>query len=648
MIDQNTATGSMNATGTRDTTRTQQPCGIDTVRPLVESFIRRLTPEKWRMLSFGSPDEATKIMLADMLLDIKTSMSKALLAYLNSPDTSGRFSLCMYSATNGLTQNFADTLGVSDSVQSDSLKLLSDLVSEEVRESVYSALSASDETDEPVTIQHMTPPSRLNAMVEHASKMFTVLAAKMKFSPKPGYCGRRKEGKKSSEVSQTLVGTTSVGTTSVGTTSVGTTSVGTTSGGMTPAGTTSGRTVEPDSAEKVSSEDSFLRATATAALSIIRKELDDFTEPVLDDSSVYDMLQSLTSQEMVVLAEDIADVIAEKTVSLEEMVQASPSPKPEQRNKLKVLGGKIKTFLAKSLAKAGICCIAAKLKAQFHQDTRAESDQSLQVLMESIDSLLQTELGESDGENELAQIPFFQRLSTGQFEEATEELSSVLYDHITEEIVPEVLPEIQTLGGQTCQDSDVAVQDAITYSDVEVLVLNFLTLMGWWLNTQSDIQSQRVTQTLMYQVPKTASKCEEPLQAVQHKMSVKLLVEMVVWETFLKVHVLPENKDYIIQRLFNIIWAKVEGSDLNIRSVKKLKTAIFKDLIEMSGSEEALLLSLKLENPQLDNCIASIFKDHLTTPPKQPCAICRFFSSVGKVLAKPFRRRASVGVLGAV
>lgn len=41
---------------------------------------------------------------------------------------------------------------------------------------------------------------------------------------------------------------------------------------------------------KVSAEESFLRATSKAALSLIRKELDDITEPVLDDTSVYEML----------------------------------------------------------------------------------------------------------------------------------------------------------------------------------------------------------------------------------------------------------------------------------------------------------------------------------------------------------------------
>ena len=54
---------------------------------------------------------------------------------------------------------------------------------------------------------------------------------------------------------------------------------------------------------------------------------------------------------------------------------------------------------------------------------------------------------------------------------------------------------------------------------------------------------------------------EETPQTVQDKLSVQPLIEMVVWETFLKVCVLPENKDDIIQHLFQTIWAEVEGTD---------------------------------------------------------------------------------------
>ena len=106
-------------------------------------------------------------------------------------------------------------------------------------------------------------------------------------------------------------------------------------------------------------------------------------------------------------------------------------------------------------------------------------------------------------------------------------------------------------------------------------MLNFKALMSWWLYTQSDSHSQRVTQALMYHVlytPKTVPKFVETPQTVQDNLSVQLL-EMVVWETFLKVCVLPENKDDIIQRLFQTIWAKLEGTDLNINSLQNLKRA---------------------------------------------------------------------------
>lgn len=160
--------------------------------------------------------------------------------------------------------------------------------------------------------------------------------------------------------------------------------------------------------------------------------------------------------------------------------------------------------------------------------------------------------------------------------------------------------------------------------------------MSWWLYTQSDSHSQRVTQALMYHVPytpKTVPKFEETPQTAQDKLSVQLLIKMVVWETFLKVCVLPENKDDIIQRLFQTIWAKVEGTDVNINSLQNLKRAIFKDLCAM------------IKDQRLDNCIASIFKDHLTTPPKHLSAICRFFSSEAKLIHKPCRGRPKIGLL---
>ncbi|XP_036942883.1 uncharacterized protein LOC119012831 [Acanthopagrus latus] len=610
MIDQNPATGSMETTATQDTTQTQEPFGTDTFRPQVESFFQRMTPERWRMLSFGTPDGATKIMLADLLLHIKTSVCKELLAHLRrrAGVTLDSHTLDAYNVTDGLTQTFAETLGVSDPVQSVSSKALSDLVDKEISESVNSALSSSADSRE-----HITPPSRLNAMVEHASRILKAFAAKIKFSSSPVLGGRKKDEKlKSASVSQSSL-----------------------------------ETVESDGQENISSEDSFVRATSKAAMRIIRKELDDIAEPVLDDVSACETLQSESSQQIMVVADDFAELIVEKTASLEETGFASSSPKPKQQQKLKIVCSKIKTFLAKSLARAGICRIAANLKAQFLQDMDDDSSQSLQSLIDSIDSLIETDQCENDAD-EQASIPWFEKISSGESQEVTRELSDVLYSHLTNGDTPEVFQEIQTPGAQTWSNREVAISRSVMYADIEMQVRNFLALMSWWLYTQSDSHSQSVTRTLMDQVPKspkTASRVEDTPKVVQNKLSVRLLVEMVVWDTFVKVHVIPEKKEDIIQRLFKTIWAKVEGADLYIKSLKNLRKAIFKELCLISGSAETLLLAMNMDDPRLDSCIALIFKDHLTTPPKQPCAISRFFSSVGEFISKSFRGRRKIGVL---
>lgn len=67
-IDRNTTTINHN-TGTPQT-----ELRIDTVRPLIESVFERITEEQWRLLTLGSPDDATKVLVAELLLDVITSV----------------------------------------------------------------------------------------------------------------------------------------------------------------------------------------------------------------------------------------------------------------------------------------------------------------------------------------------------------------------------------------------------------------------------------------------------------------------------------------------------------------------------------------------------------------------------------------------
>lgn len=43
---------------------------VNTLLPVVESFFTRMTPEQCKSLKAGKPDEATKILLAEILLEI--------------------------------------------------------------------------------------------------------------------------------------------------------------------------------------------------------------------------------------------------------------------------------------------------------------------------------------------------------------------------------------------------------------------------------------------------------------------------------------------------------------------------------------------------------------------------------------------------
>lgn len=77
-IDRNTTTINHN-TGTPQT-----ELRIDTVRPLIESVFERITEEQWRLLTLGSPDDATKVLAAELLLDVIASVTNTLLTALKA------------------------------------------------------------------------------------------------------------------------------------------------------------------------------------------------------------------------------------------------------------------------------------------------------------------------------------------------------------------------------------------------------------------------------------------------------------------------------------------------------------------------------------------------------------------------------------
>ncbi|XP_037608596.1 uncharacterized protein LOC119478162 [Sebastes umbrosus] len=152
------------------------------VSQLILSFFKGMTEEQWGLLKSCKPDDSTTTMMAELLLEIIAAMTKAFLIGLDTVNRQWMEDGAKIDLGDVISQGFAEALGVDDAVQCPSSKILTQLIAQDVSESVQSALSSPEGI-----IQRLTPPSRLNDMILHACKMCKVFIGKMKsvFSPRP-------------------------------------------------------------------------------------------------------------------------------------------------------------------------------------------------------------------------------------------------------------------------------------------------------------------------------------------------------------------------------------------------------------------------------------------------------------------------------
>ena len=114
----------------------------DTVRPIVECFFKAITPEQWELLKSGSPDEITKLLVADMLLKIMTAITDAVLTAQKSQNDISSDKSVQFSLGDTLTQSFVEVLDIQDQVECTSSGRLTELMEKEVAERIRSDLSA--------------------------------------------------------------------------------------------------------------------------------------------------------------------------------------------------------------------------------------------------------------------------------------------------------------------------------------------------------------------------------------------------------------------------------------------------------------------------------------------------------------------------
>ncbi|XP_049423204.1 uncharacterized protein LOC125883096 isoform X8 [Epinephelus fuscoguttatus] len=621
--------------------------GMDQLRPLVDRFFQRLSGAQLQMIKDQIPDNATIAMLAELLIDILVYLTDSFVANVTAYRPIPKEHI-VSTMGNAVPEAFAQVLGVDITDPDVSSQSLTKIMSEEVSKSVNSAITASRDA-ESQCMSRMTPSCRLNDMVKHARSMIQSFLCQMKsffcLSQKssPGdleIVDKEDDGDHDESLTDTRKSEDSALSVQV-------------------RSQTDSRKSE-DSALSVQvrsltdtrkSEDSALsvqvrsltdsRKSEDSALSVQVRSLTDSRKSEDSSDSRKSQVQKIVSQELGdvldTLLDDASD--AERDVLLRDTLQESDSVVSDISESAgaavgadKSLRPKITLLLAKQYAKQLIHRAARNLKKIFLPNRKVISKESLQSFADTVSELLRPEGGEKQpAGDEALQLEKLRHIAEGRDLVFTEALRSLLSDYTIEGMTPQsaLRPFRNTMGN-------------IRWSTSRA-VWRFQVLLKWWMTYQTGIHCDNVMKALNA----TGTGAESVLRLTpdqdseteKNKLTVRVLAEKFVTRVFKKAKVDIRCEDLCVytDRLVSKMWAEVEGADIYIspETFKGLDKAVFKDLCKSWGCAELVLLRMN-QGEQEINCIAGTFAHHLMTPPKQRSAICRFFSSLGQAISKPF------------
>lgn len=538
---------------------------------LIDSFFKKLSVEQWRLLTAGTPDVGTKMLLAGLLLDIVDTVTEELAFNINEGD--GVMSEKDVEACLGdtISWSFSEVLQIEEEVQCVSSQKLTELVVEEVTQEVNSITSPSETRQRNGTLE------RLKVMVSHGCQMLNNMI-------------KRKHG-------STILDKQS----------------------ETSTGTASPITVERLSPEKIFSENSFVLATSRAVQQIIRKEVNSVTEPLLKSDVDSDIL-SKHSLETDDVAEDVVQSIVD---DVEPEKPVSPAPKSEEESKqvLNNIGIKLKTLFAKQTSKALLLRLVGQLKARFYPDSEVDNSESVQSVIDRIDSLLEEGEGCADQSGqEVCPYQILENLNSDRVLVFRKELNELLYQHITDALAPEVL--LTKAGNVTA--IRVLPSKSNLRKNIDSKVWGFLLLMSYWLKFQSHSQSLRVAHALVDAKSDAISFVIEARKAMQddgRRGAVHMFVRKLVSRTYKKAKLscVATDPNETIEALFEKVWSAVKDIDFSPDALEDLDSGAYKKLrkVKKRDCAERVLASMWVGDSDIEECLISYVKDRLTKPAKR-------------------------------
>ena len=605
-------------------------CCLDNIRSQIQVFVEQLTEDQYESLARGSPNNSAKIQLAKLLIDILTSASKV--CRRHHPDASEEQVRALL--VNSLAQMFAGALSLEEVAGSADVERLYDLIGREVTEMVKS--HDSDVSG------HITSPCRLDMIIRQTAKMLQTFVAKVKYTDLLQQ--KHKELKVDSKLDGSLMSWMNENLHR----QLKVEAVQSTSG---PDG---GH--EMDAAERMdhtenSPDGCFSRANSPVKSALL-EELNEITSPLLQDvpEAQAEVVYLQTSEEMEAVLADLTE------------------HKVKNRRAFKSALFKVKTFFTKSFAKALIHCKVAELKADLQTAPKDESQTSLQMLAQNVDSLLNSLRVE--GERQESQClfscddPTFSGL-----------LFNVIHKGVTDNEEYETAIETRVV---------LAPEPGSIEADIRDKMNKFMVLTSWWMSTQLGSCCERVMISLKHsqatrraqtleafperpevgpeaevrsearedeeekperlqadsrgQATPLASEPSEPerlgdkeeraetldekVKVVQQKNTriyVETLVELLVSRLIHKAKFAVEDQLRILHTLSEATFAQLEqcaSTDMDPERLTGLRKHIYRDLCRDFGSADNILFLLATNDQSVVSCTATVIQYRLTCPKK--------------------------------
>lgn len=556
------------------------------IEPLINHFCERMSEEQWMLLRSGTPDAASKIQMAELVLGMIKALTTNVLAAMEIMKLHKSEEEVVDSLNELIVQISHQTLSFSDKVDGVQSKCLTTLITKEVTESICCSLSAGPRSSSSfLDLKHrIINPYRLNAMVTHASNMFKNMKIRMKALFLRRRLVRLSGSQDSTETQEKdVIQDESCQQKSV-----------------------QSRTMSPVDSTVSKKSESLHTEIRNVASGIVTSLTDD-----LPKEEFQNLLSEIT-QEAQSLSEDIGAVLGTKT-----------------SNRLcKNIKLKIKNFFTKCIAKVWRCRTVEQLKDQYK--SQATSGELLESLVENISSQVQMCVHKDEGRAEQNGKNIYFNVAIDDVNTFTEELYCMINHYFK--------PDMTRVEAEWLS---VATRRNLC-SDLHNKVWIFVALMNWWLTTQVSNISEQVNLTDKEDVPGTKTDHvegggrEAGSAHIPHKTLTYYLIDNILWRIYKKTHLYPENRYHIHNRLFDLVNSNTNQEDLtvDVQMLNKISERIYKDLCRQWGSVHNIVALLSLDNPVVDMDFVSIFKYQLTRPAKKANFFLSLWNCIPKICMK--------------